>query len=104
MPPSKAPGGIFVGLSTTNWANRHGDRGFCPRCRIAAAFLRPVCPDGPVCSTGRPSSLFPVRLNIQPVRQLVAKMKNNLGKTVRFPLSQPSNLELPAILIGNERH
>jgi len=62
MPPSGMPGGIFVGLFTTNWANSPGDPGPLPALPYDSGNFsaRPV-PDGPYVNWGRPSSLFPVR-------------------------------------------
>src|SRR6266850_8353698 len=94
MPPSGMPGGIFVGLFTTNWANSPGDRGLCPRCTNTAAFLRPTCPRRPqYLNRGRPSSLFPVRLNIQAPPEVVVEYRKKPQKTDASPLFPPSNQE-----------
>jgi len=91
MPPSKAPGGIFVGLSTTNWAFSPGIEAFAHTALPAAAFLRPTCPGGPdYLNRSRPSSLFPVRFTIHPPREDVAKTPRKAPELTIFQPFSPS--------------
>src|SRR5258706_5838017 len=84
MPAGKTLGGIFVGLSTTNWALSPGGSG--PTAHTALPqrhFSARAVPGRPQLSkiAAGPSSLFPVRFNIHPPREVVAKATKILGKT-----------------------
>jgi hypothetical protein len=63
-------------------------------------FSAPRVPGGR--KTSRPSSLFPVRLNIPVPREDVAKMKELLVKAMLYRPSQPTKLEVSES--GFEKH
>jgi len=48
MPPSKTPGGIFVGLFTTNWAISQGIEAFAHAAEMQRHFSAPLVPAAPI--------------------------------------------------------
>src|SRR4051812_47855424 len=83
MPPSNLPGGIFVGLSTTNLGNSLGDPSPLPALRMAARISPPRSVPDDLCIKAKAAlpDFSPFRKSIHPSREDVAKLHETSQKS-----------------------